>query len=60
MKARTPSTWVSILTLLSTTRSIATETPKRLIGKTIHVSYTATRPYKLQEGGSSVGSKDVS
>lgn len=60
MKARTLSTRVSILILLSTTHSIAAEIPKQLIGKTVHVSYTATRPYKLQGRGSSVGSKDVS
>jgi len=60
MKPRTLSTSVSILILLSTTHSIATEIPKQLIRETIHVSYTARRPYKLQGGDSSVGSKEVS
>lgn len=60
MKALILFAWVSILVLAGTTRSIATEIPNQLIGKTIHVSYTATRSHKLQGGGSSVGGKDVS
>jgi hypothetical protein len=60
MKACTLVAWVGISILASATHSIAAGVPAQLNGKTIHASYTATRPYKLQGGGSGSGSKDVS